>query len=106
VTINIHESHLQSKLDKGYRIVEQFRNGRVEVAHPDDTCLREMRGNTFCLMDKDHRGRCSSVVFYCEACNKTRRGRYYQAAFDGNGEVDVVFCWFCVHVVNGQDRYA
>lgn len=38
------------------------------------TCDRPMRDGP-CQMPVNHRGRHSTVVFYCDLCGKTRRGR-------------------------------
>lgn len=51
-------------------------------------------------MDENHRGRHTTVVFYCEACGNTRRGT--PSAIDrvvlGDGSIDdeFAFCFLCV----------
>ncbi len=62
-------------------------------------CNQPMRDGP-CVLDGNHRGRHSTVGFFCDACGKTRRGTWEAVATDTNGVVDVVFCWFCVNVLN------
>lgn len=93
---------------------------RLEYASRERTCLHKMRGwkttslrrdertgrvyeqtethDGFCLLDKGHKGRHSTVVFYCDGCGKARRGAPTQYGYDGNGEIDVSFCFMCTHV--------
>ncbi len=59
-------------------------------------CGKAMRDG-YCVMDPDHRGRHTTVGFYCDACGKVRRGQPVGQAVDTDGVVDVVFCWFCVN---------
>lgn len=41
---------------------------------PDEYyCHRQLR-NGPCTMRRNHRGRCSTVTFYCDVCGKIRRG--------------------------------
>lgn len=50
-----------------------------------------------CLMDMGHRGRHSTVVFWCDGCSKTRRG--HAVGQDRNvwdGEVEAEFCFMCM----------
>lgn len=95
--MNVHVSRLSEFTDKGWREISR-KGDRIELRHPDHTCLRPMRTGV-CLMDKDHRGRCATAVHGCDACGKTRRGSTPASqAYDGNGDPDVAFCWFCVHV--------
>jgi hypothetical protein len=61
------------------------------------TCDKPMRDGP-CVMDLDHRGRHTTVGFYCDCCGKTRRGTPESQLRDINGTVDVVACWFCVNV--------
>lgn len=62
------------------------------------TCGREMRTGT-CAMDANHRGLCTTVAFYCDACGRMRRGRPAGQDVDINGDPTVVFCWFCINVL-------
>lgn len=68
-------------------------------------CGRLLRGGHSCALDRDHRGRCSSVAFRCECCGKTRRGRPHavQEFRLGDGTVDDVFefCFMCIVVGRG-----
>jgi hypothetical protein len=80
---------------------------RIEYASTERTCLRPMRGWTvasagrgnssththhgFCLLDKGHKGRHSTVVFGCDGCGRTLRG---EPAVVHN-EQGVQFCYLC-----------
>lgn len=66
-----------------------------------ESCGKEMRDGP-CRLDPDHRGRHSTVAFYCDACGKMRRGHWAATARDSDGVIDVVFCWFCVNVVSSN----
>lgn len=94
--ILVHKDVEQEYLDKGYIPVETTKLGNHWLCHPDDYCLRKMRGGKYCTMEKAHRGRCSSVTFYCDACGKQRRGQAHRQEFDINGDLLVQFCWMCV----------
>lgn len=43
-----------------------------------------------CAMDDKHRGRHTTVAFYCDGCGKMRRGRPVQE------DQDVAICFMCV----------
>ncbi len=61
-------------------------------------CAKPMRDG-YCQLHPDHRGRHTTVAFYCDACGHMRRGSTPAAvAYDVNGDVDVEVCWFCVNV--------
>ena len=60
-------------------------------------CDKLMRDG-FCVLDPGPRGRHSTVGFFCESCSRMRRGTPAGQATDANGDVDVVFCWFCLNV--------
>jgi hypothetical protein len=93
----VHESQEVEFISKGYVVVE--RNGvMVTLALPSETCLREMRGDRKCIMDKNHRGRCASVAFFCDACGKMRRGTPTGHSYDSNDDPTTDYCWFCVNV--------
>lgn len=66
-----------------------------------ETVLRTGR----CEMDGGHRGRHTTVAFFCDECQKMRRGRPYthggQRMSDGTFEVAADFCWFCIEVKYG-----
>lgn len=104
--MNVHVSALSECLSEGW--VEVGRkthtyNGesfvRVDLAHPSRTCLKPLRDGP-CLMDLDHRGRCSTVVFYCDGCGNTRRGQPDGKLVDDNGDTLVVLCWVCNNIRN------
>lgn len=63
-----------------------------------DTLLRDGQ----CVMDEGHRGRHTTVGFYCDVCGKTRRGTPAGYAYDTNGDLDIVACWFCMNVEDAQ----
>lgn len=111
MTINVDETVAGEYVEKGYREVERYyyTNSaapivRISFADPESTCLREMRGwqapfryghktqHGYCLLDKGHKGRHSTVVFWCDACGKARRG---EPAYRSE---DVSVCWFCRNV--------
>lgn len=75
------------------------RNLGMRVLDPEQSCVRKMRDG-HCAMDKDHRGRCSTVVFQCEGCDKTRRGQpagVHQVKLgDGTIDDEFPFCFMCV----------
>ena len=58
-------------------------------------CQRFLRSGN-CGLDLNHKGRCSTVVFYCDACGKMRRGHPAGQALDLDGVPDVEFCFLCV----------
>lgn len=106
--INVHETQVPAWLARGYVTVAhhtyeacgdkpEFR--RVWLADPKVTCLHQMRPWTvgsdhhhgLCTLDYGHRGRHTTVSFYCDGCHKTRRGQPAQR------HEDAVFCWMCVN---------
>ena len=94
-------NHMEVKMVDG-NVLYPSSNLNVKVHDPERTHLRPMRGGGYCTMDKDHKGRCSSVTFQCEGCGKTRRGRpeaTHQVKL-GDGTVDdsFDFCFMCVVV--------
>lgn len=89
------EYHL-NLLDKGYVETKKDKfidsdGYRVWLADPETTCLEKMRDG-LCLLDKGHRGRHSTVVFYCDGCSKARRS--YPASQDNVS--GVAFCFLCM----------
>lgn len=91
----VHESRRAELETKGYALVEQRDNGWIGFVKTEDTCLRPMRTGV-CLMSKGHRGRCSTVVFYCDACGKTRRGHAHIEVYNAYDEcVEVEICFMC-----------
>jgi hypothetical protein len=61
-------------------------------------CARPMRGGRICNMDRDHRGRCCSVAWRCDACNRTQRGAVYSWGDDGEYPHSMRFCFVCVGI--------
>lgn len=62
-----------------------------------DTTLRTGE----CVLDRDHRGRCSTVGFYCDGCGKMRRGQpVAQARNQWDGIPEAEFCFLCVKGVS------
>ena len=72
------------------------------------TCARPLRDGP-CKMEAGHRGRCSTAVFDCDACGKTRRGSpaSHQHIVLGDGTVDDTFqfCFMCSVVEPSQPGY-
>jgi hypothetical protein len=86
---------------------------RIEYASTERQCLHKMRGWTehrkdrdertgrvyestveahgFCLLDAGHKGRHSTVVFGCDGCGRTLRGRAHRTHVDEG----VSFCFLC-----------
>lgn len=107
--INVHETTVPEYLAKGYVAVSdrtyqaadrpEFR--RVWLANPATTCLHQMREWTngpehhhgLCTLDVGHRGRHSTVSFYCDGCHKTRRG---EPTIEDRDQ-GIAFCWMCVN---------
>lgn len=102
----VGEDTVTEYVEKGYLVVETTTGAylgekyeRVWLAHPDRTCLHPMRGWNadhrkqmgFCTMDAGHRGRHSTVTFFCDGCGLTRRGQPYRT----DNEAGVQFCWMC-----------
>ena len=92
----VHESRVAANIERGYTVVDQNpTNDWVGLVKEDETCLREMRTGR-CLMDKDHRGRCSTVVFCCDDCGKTRRGQpHVEVENPWDGVIEAQICFMC-----------
>jgi len=100
--MNVHEQHATEYLaDPRWTLVGRWEYAktaqhgpeftRLDFVSTENTCLHEMRGWTarpsmqdipvmhkqfgFCLLDKGHRGKHSTVVFYCDVCGRTYRGQ-------------------------------
>lgn len=84
---------------------EQDAFQRIDLADSATTCLHRMRpwevarrdGITqtqagYCLLDKDHHGRHSTVVFWCDVCGHARRGQPTRQ------DQDIAICFMCTHV--------
>lgn len=60
-----------------------------------------------CMMDPDHRGRCSSAVHWCDSCGKARRGAHAFAHGPDGGDDEtgqgLGFCFFCTVVAERQE---
>jgi hypothetical protein len=102
----LEDGYIEVQRDSYFSEKDQKKFHRLWLANPEDTCLRKMRGwkagnevqHGFCTMDKGHRGKCSTVTFYCDGCGKTRRGRPHRV-YD---EEEVQFCFMCMEVDNGR----
>lgn len=64
-------------------------------------CNREMRDGE-CALLADHRGRCTTVAFYCDSCGMMRRSRPVAQAKDPYGDPVADFCFMCVKVGASQ----
>jgi hypothetical protein len=64
-------------------------------------CQKEMRDGK-CVLDLNHRGRCTTVGFYCDGCGRMRRGQpygvYQPLMADGYREHVADFCFLCIEV--------
>lgn len=61
-------------------------------------CGRPLRTGP-CQMDEGHRGRHTTVAFYCDGCGKARRSQpvaHARNPWDGTAEAS--FCFMCVKV--------
>lgn len=62
-------------------------------------CERQMRDG-LCVLDLNHRGRCTTVGFYCDGCGRMRRGQpaahATQLMSDGYHEPVADICFMCV----------
>jgi hypothetical protein len=98
--VNAHRSHLEDMVQRrGYVWVRDTHGDqRCDLADPETTCLRPMAGPLPCALDRGHRGDCSSITFYCDACGRRRRGSPHRTAFDPDGVPDAHFCFLCVEV--------
>jgi hypothetical protein len=95
--VNIHTSRIDEFAAKGYVAVVKpgGHPDRIWMADPLTTCLHPLRDGP-CEGDKDHRGRHSTVWFYCDACGKSRRGEPFRRDYDADGEPDTAFCFMCI----------
>jgi hypothetical protein len=57
------------------------------------TCGKPMRRGTACHLAPGHRGLCSTVAFWCDACSTLRRGRPYVVSGDFG---DLAVCFLCL----------
>lgn len=89
MTTTMHVNRVEEYEERGYVIVDTIDYERVVMAHPNLTCLKELRTGEKCLMDDDHPGRCSHVVYTCDVCGHTRRGWPHRS----NGHLD--WCFMC-----------
>lgn len=94
MSVNVHIDRVPEFESQGYVVVGADWTGRrVDMEHAGLICLSAMRDGP-CRLDKGHRGRCSTVAFYCDGCGKRRRGAPRSA------NEDVAFCFLCVDVAN------
>ncbi len=78
--------------------------GEDQFGSDMDGCGELLRDG-YCVLDPEHRGRHTTVGFYCDLCGKMRRGSTPAAQLrDANGEVDVEACWFCVNVLGPAEE--
>lgn len=61
-----------------------------------ETCNHPVRGGGECKLDPDHKGHHSTVVFTCDSCEKTYRGRPHAYGRDGEYPQGLLFCFMCV----------
>jgi hypothetical protein len=107
MTVSVSMFGLEEYTEKGYVLVGITLgvddDKRFHFANPKTTCLHTVKGWKegahhhlgFCLLDKEHHGRHSTVAFSCDCCGKTRRGRPQAVQYDVNGDVAVVACFMC-----------
>lgn len=114
MTINVHENDTQIDMfrDKYFEVgvvhhvspITGELYKRYDFVDVLDTCLHKMRGwwtktdwdgitirehYGYCLLARGHKGRHTTQVFVCDACDKTRRG-----SPDYSDET-VAFCFLC-----------
>lgn len=70
-----------------------------------DRCEQPMRDGT-CQMDAGHRGRHTTVAYYCDYCGKTRRSveTFFERQSDGYDEPVADVCFMCKHDIDGSQR--
>lgn len=92
---NIHPALRAEYEAQGWVVVRPCAEGapRLDIAHPDRTCLRVMRGGR-CELDKGHRSRCSTVVFFCDICHRARRGQPFRT--EQAPDEQFAYCFPCV----------
>jgi hypothetical protein len=62
------------------------------------TCPFQLRTGP-CQLNEDHRGRHTTVAYYCDSCGQMRRSRpVAQALNPWDGVVEATFCFMCVTV--------
>ena len=76
--------------------------GEDQFSGLHDQCGEEMRTGT-CTLDPDHRGRHTTMSFYCDICGKQRRGSAPHAVIkelmgDGYWEDMAQVCFMCAVV--------
>lgn len=63
----------------------------------------------FCEVESGHRGRCSTVAFYCDGCGRQCRGQphatHQDLQSDGNYEPVADFCFMCTRGLRGKESY-
>lgn len=123
MTLSVHQDHDTYADNPEWREVQRVTYSsegresfeRIEYADVETTCLKPMRGwkvtekhyedttgrcwthdithHGFCLMDEGHKGRHSTVVFYCDGCGRTFRGE----PTSSDNDAGVAFCFLCTH---------
>ena len=76
--------------------------GEDQFKNLHDQCGEEMRSGV-CTLDPDHRGRHTTVSFFCDQCGQMRRGSaphtvVTQLMEDGYRETVAEICFMCVEV--------
>lgn len=65
------------------------------LMHGRPQCAEELRDGR-CVMDAGHRGRHTTVGFYCDACGNVRRGHPVAFAYNQfDGGIEAEFCFMC-----------
>lgn len=98
MTVIISRSRLLDMEAQGYVLVgwaPDWANPLVEMAKPESTCCRPMTTGR-CVLKLGHRGRHSTIGFYCDGHGRMVRGTPAQTLYNGDGVPDVTLCFLCV----------
>ena len=92
----------QEWLNKNYVVISrrfdsQHKPTVVEFGDPNDLCLQPLKkwktqleeSSGLCSMRKNHRGRCSTITFFCDVCGNFRRGSPFRS------DEDIAACFMC-----------
>jgi len=66
----------------------------MKIFTPGPTCNHQLRTGP-CQMDAGHHGRHTTQTFWCDGCNKVRRGQPTSTPRDENGEILILVCFMC-----------
>ena len=102
--VHVDSDNYKNYMEKGHVVIGELKGAPnwVEIADPEYTCLEKMRGGKLCLLSRDHKAKGhSSVVFYCEGCDRTVKGEPYVIQEHRpypEGEIEDTFhyCFPCV----------